>query len=629
MVEAKTSSAEGDHAPPRGMALYLATLGIVFGDIGTSPLYALRECFYGEHGVEPTHANILGVLSLIVWALTIVVSVKYLLYVMRADNRGEGGVLALMALASSSSQTWTRNIVVILGLFGAALLYGDGIITPAISVLSAVEGLEVAAPALHAWVVPITVVVLIGLFSVQRRGTAGVGAMFGPVTVVWFAALAALGANQIVHNPEVLGALSPHYGARFLLTNHWHGFLVLGSVFLVVTGGEALYADMGHFGIRPIRRMWFAVVMPALVINYMGQGAQLMSNPASASNPFYLMAPSWALYPLLLLSTLATVIASQAVISGAFSLTRQATMLGFWPRVRILHTSAKEIGQIYVPVVNSALMLATIALVIGFGSSAALASAYGIAVTTTMVITTLLAYVVSRRSWGFGLLASWALTGIFLLPDLAFFSANVIKIEQGGWFPLLVAVLVFFLMTTWRKGVTRLRTRIFDQLVPLEDFFELMRIERPARVPGTAVFMTSATEGAPPALMQSLYHNRAVHKHAILMTIKIEEVPYISEEERVSVQTLEHGFHRIIARYGFMETPNIPALLARDDTPTPPIEHTTFYLGRETIVPEGRHGMSVWRTKLFAMLARNALPANAFFEVPPSRVLEVGAQIEL
>ncbi len=617
------------HAEHRGADLYLATLGVVYGDIGTSPLYAIRECFSGEHGVAPTHENVLGILSLVFWALSIVISVKYLLYVMRADNRGEGGILALMALASSDHRTTGKRVVLFLGLFGAALLYGDGMISPAIAVLSAVEGVQIAAPALHAWVVPITVAILVGLFFFQRRGTARVGAVFGPVTLVWFAAIAALGVRQIIANPGVLAAINPVHGAAFLLTNRWQGFLVLGAVFLVVTGGESLYADMGHFGVRPIRRMWFSLVFPALFLNYMGQGAELMANPAAATNPFYLMAPAWALFPLLILSTMATIIASQAVISGAFSLTRQATMLGFWPRVRILHTSAKEIGQIYVPVVNWALMLATIGVVVGFRSSTNLAAAYGVAVTTTMVITTLLAYVVARRVWGWKTMTALVVTLLLLTPDLAFFIANMLKIEQGGWFPLTIAVCTFFLMTTWKKGATCLRARLLEELVPLEDFFELMRIERPARVPGTAVFMTSTAEGAPPALMQSLYHNRVVHQNVILMTIKTQDVPFVTDDERVEVSVLQDGFHRIVAHYGFMETPNIPALLARDDTPTPPIEYTTFYLGRETIVPEGRHGMSVWRTRIFAAMTRNALPANAFFEVPASRVLEVGGQVEL
>ncbi|MCA9634221.1 MAG: KUP/HAK/KT family potassium transporter, partial [Myxococcales bacterium] len=464
------------------LSLCLLALGVVYGDIGTSPLYAIRECFYGEHAVEPSRANVLGVLSLVFWSLTIVISVKYLLYVMRADNRGEGGILALMALASSSRRSGRVGAVtIVLGLFGAALLYGDGMITPAISVLSAIEGVGVVAPALSHFVEPITVAILIALFMFQKRGTAGVGRVFGPVTLVWFLVLALLGARQMLVRPEVLWALSPHHALVFLIDNQAHGFLVLGAVFLVVTGGEALYADMGHFGVRPIRLTWFAVALPALLLNYFGQGALLLSNPEAASNPFYRMAPSWAVVPLIGLSTAATIIASQAVISGAFSLTRQAAMLGFWPRVRIQHTSESEIGQIYVPTINWLLMVASIGLVLGFGTSSNLAAAYGIAVTTTMVITTLLAFIVARYRWGWPLLGAGTLSAAFLVLDLAFFGANVVKIAHGGWFPILVGAMVLLLMTTWRRGRAQLGERFREQLVPLEDFFEVMRIERPAR----------------------------------------------------------------------------------------------------------------------------------------------------
>jgi KUP system potassium uptake protein len=617
---------------PRGKylaGLCLAALGIVYGDIGTSPLYALRECFHGEHAVPPTHDNVLGVLSLVFWSLTIVICVKYLGYVLRADNRGEGGILALMALATRGAKaSRTQTAVVLAGLFGAALLYGDGMITPAISVLSAVEGLQIAAPALGHFVLPITVVILVGLFWIQKHGTAGVGVVFGPITLVWFAVLSVLGISQILEQPQVLLGLSPAYGAAFLLHHGFLGFLVLGSVFLVVTGGEALYADMGHFGPRPIRLTWFGLVFPALLLNYFGQGALLLSNPATAENPFYLMAPSWALYPMLVLSTLATIIASQAVISGAFSLTRQAMMLGFWPRARIQHTSSREIGQIYVPTINWALMLATIALVLGFKSSSNLAAAYGIAVTTTMIITALLAYVVARRLWGWNRLAAGSVTALFLTVDLTFFGANIIKIEQGGWFPLGVAALVFALMTTWKKGRTLLGERIRASIVPLSDFFELMHIELPARVPGTAVFMTSNAEGTPPALLHNFHHNRVVHEQVILLTIVTEEVAYVQDSERAEVEELREGFVRVVARYGFMEDPDIIELLARKDTPTPPIEYTTFFLGRETLLAQGR-SMVRWRERLFSFMSRNALTATAFFNVPPDRVVELGSQVEL
>ena len=612
------------------LGLCMTALGVVYGDIGTSPLYAIHECFKGEHGVPVTHENVLGVLSLIFWSLTIVISIKYLVYVMRADNRGEGGILALMALATSRGgkrrSTW---VVVLLGLFGAALLYGDGMITPAISVLGATEGLEVATPAFSHFIAPITIVILIGLFMFQKRGTAGVGAIFGPVTLVWFILLSVLGIVHIVDQPKVLLALSPLHGALFLLHNHINGFLVLGAVFLVATGGEALYADMGHFGARPIRLTWFVLVLPALLLNYFGQGALLLDHPEAIRNPFYLMAPRWALYPLVIMATMATIIASQAVISGAFSLTRQATMLGFWPRVQIQHTSAKEIGQIYVPSINWVLMLATIGLVLGFKSSTNLAAAYGIAVTTTMVITTALAYIVARHVWGWKLWTSLSLTIFFLVIDLAFFGANLIKVEQGGWFPLLVASGVFLLMTTWQKGRQVLGQQIRERIVPLEDFFELMRIERPHRAPGSAVFMTSNPTGTPPALLHNFQHNRVVHEQVMLLTIVTEEVSHVEDAERVSVEELPEGFVRIVAHYGFMEDPDLVALILRDDTPTPPIQHTTFFMGRETLLAEGRHGMSRWREQIFAYMSRNALRATAFFNVPPERVMELGSQVEL
>ncbi|HEY3497865.1 MAG TPA: KUP/HAK/KT family potassium transporter, partial [Polyangiaceae bacterium] len=486
---------------PKGryfFALCLGALGVVYGDIGTSPLYAIRECFHPAHGLAVTAPNVLGLLSLIFWSLMIVITAKYLAYVLRADNRGEGGVLALMALALGASKgrlpAWG---VIGLGLFGAALLYGDGMITPAISILGALEGLVVATSTFEAWVVPLTIVILVLLFLVQRLGTARVGAVFGPVMLVWFAVLALLGLGHIVMNPGVLVALSPHFALGFVLGHGKIAFVVLGSAFLVVTGGEALYADMGHFGARPIRWAWLLVAAPALVLNYFGQGALLIAEPSAIENPFFLSAPRWALYPLVVLSVVAAVIASQAVISGAFSLTRQATMLGFWPRVEIQHTSAREIGQIYVPTINWMLMIATIALVLGFRTSSNLAAAYGIAVTTTMVITTLLAYVVARHQWGWGAFPAVGLTAIFAIVDLGFFGANALKIAHGGWFPLLVGAGIFVLMTTWKRGRELLARRIRAQIVPLEDFWELLRVERPARVPGTGVFMTSNAEGAP------------------------------------------------------------------------------------------------------------------------------------
>ena len=628
------AAAEPSKPVPRGqylLKLCLGSLGVVYGDIGTSPLYAVRECFHGDHGVRVTSPNVLGVLSLVFWSLTIVISLKYLVYVMRADNRGEGGVLALMALASTSTRDRRRigPMVVMLGLFGAALLYGDGMITPAISVLSAMEGLAVVAPSLGHFIVPLTIVCLVALFLVQKHGTAGVGAVFGPFTLVWFLVLGALGVHQIVNHPSVLAAVNPAHGLAFLQHNRLNGFLVLGAVFLVVTGGEALYADMGHFGARPIRMTWFAIVLPSLMLNYFGQGALLIAEPAAISNPFYLMAPAWALVPLLVLSTLATCIASQAVISGAFSLTRQATMLGYWPRMHIQHTSAHEIGQIYVPAINWMLMLATIGLVLGFRTSSNLAAAYGIAVTTTMVITTLLAYFVARHRWGWGRVPSIGLTGLLLSIDLAFFGANVIKIEQGGWFPLAVAAAIFLVMTTWRKGRGILANQIQEQIVPITDFFEVMHVEPTSRVPGTAVFMTSNATGTPPALMHNFMHNHVVHEQVILLTVVTEETAHVDDEDRVSVEELGNGFVRVVARYGFMQTPDVVALLARKDTPSPPLEYTTFFLGNEVVLPEASGGMFPWRGQLFAFLARNAIRPTTFFNIPTRRVMEIGSQMSI
>lgn len=613
------------------LTLSLAALGIVFGDIGTSPLYALRECLHGPHGIAPERANVLGVLSLIFWSLVLVVAVKYLGYVLRADNKGEGGILALMALASAKTHEdrIRHRIVIVLGLFGAALLYGDGMITPAVTVLSAVEGLNIAAPALERYVVPITIAILILLFAFQRKGTASLGAIFGPITLLWFLALALLGITNIVRHPDVLFALNPSYGFSFLLHQRGVGFLILGSVFFVVTGAEALYADMGHFGARPIRLTWFAVVMPALVLNYFGQGALVIGNPKAAENPFYLMVPSWALYPMIVLSTLAAIIASQALISGAFSITRQAMMLGFWPRLRVAHTSARQIGQIYVPAINWLLMLATIGLVLGFGSSSKLSAAYGIAVSLTMVITPLLAYVVARNQWGWSVSLAGGVTLIFLIPDLAFLGANLVKIADGGWFPLVIGAAIFTLLTTWKRGRVILAERFREQMVPLQDFFELIHVERPARVPGMAVFMTSNRDGTPPALMHNFMHNRVVHQRVVLLTVITEEVARVAEEERLTFEELPLGFWRVIARYGFMEYPNVPDLLAQGQVPGYALEHTTFFLGRETLLASERPGMAIWRERVFAFMSRNAQPATAFFGIPTDRVLEIGTQIEL
>jgi KUP system potassium uptake protein len=611
----------------------LGALGIVYGDIGTSPLYSLRECFHGVHGVPPTHANVLGVLSLVFWALIVVVTLKYHVYVLRMDNRGEGGILALMGLVhkESGKQTGFRRLIVPLGLFGAALLYGDGIITPAISVLSAVEGLEVVTPAFTKFVVPITIVILIGLFLFQKHGTGRIGSVFGPVMLLWFGSLAVLGISGILRDPSVLAAVNPAHAFHFFARNGFHGFLVLGAVFLVATGGEALYADMGHFGERPIQVDWFGFVGPSLILNYFGQGALLIHNPEATSNPFYRLAPGWALYPLLVLATAATVIASQAIISGAFSLTRQAIQLGYLPRMRIDHTSAREIGQIYVPGVNWALMFACIALVLGFGSSSRLASAYGVAVTTTMVITTILAYFAARHVLGWNIAAAVAVTAAFLFADLAFFGANMVKVVHGGWFPLAVALAVFTLMATWRRGRQILFDRIQEVGMSDGDFLKSIARHLPPRVSGTAVFMDRTIDEIPLPLLHNLKHNKVLHEKVVLLTIVTEEVPYVSDEEQAEVRELGAGLYRLVARYGFMETPEVPALLTNVEIPGVSFDpaSTTFFLGRETLLATSRPGMAIWRERLFSWMVRNAEGAALYFRLPPNRVVELGAQIEL
>ena len=612
----------------RLLALSILALGVVYGDIGTSPLYAMRECFYGSHAVALSRANILGVLSLIFWSLIIVVTLKYQVYVIHFDNRGEGGILALMGLVSmnKSRRTTLRAAFIILGVFGAALLYGDGMITPAISVLGAVEGLKIAAPFFTAYVIPITIIILVLLFMLQRRGTTGVGQVFGPIMLLWFFTIAVLGIRGILLDPTVLTAVNPIHAVRFFFANRLHGFLVLGAVFLVTTGGEALYADLGHFGPKPIKRAWFAIAGPALVLQYLGQGALLLHQPEAAHNPFYLLAPPWALYPLVVLATSAAVIGSQAIISGVFSLTRQAIQLGYLPRMQIIHTSRAEIGQIYMPSVNWALMIATIMLVAGFRSSSALAGAYGVAVSLTMIITTILADVVARERLGWGHLTAIAVTIGFLIGDFAFLGANLAKIADGGWFPLLIAAVVFTVMTTWRKGRQILSARLREGALSPELFVQSIKVRPPVRVPGTAVFMHRASEGVPPALLHSLKHYKAMHEKVILLTIIAEEVSHLAGEERMHMEELGEGIWRVTGRYGFMEEPDVPALLAT--LKTPPMD-TTYFLGRETLIVTNRpSGMAQWREKLFAWMSRNAESAARFFRLPPNRVVELGAQIE-
>ena len=609
----------------RTASLAIAAIGVVYGDIGTSPLYTIRESFNEAYGLTPNAPDVLGVLSLIFWSLTIVVTLKYVLFVLRADNRGEGGVMALLALAVRHVDGRTRAFLVVMGLCGAALFYGDGIITPAISVLSAVEGLEIATPQLKPYVVPLSVVVLCLLFAVQRRGTESVGGWFGPITLAWFAAIALLGFVQITQHPEVLSAVDPRYALDFGARHGMGAFVALGAIVLAVTGAEALYADIGHFGKRPIRIAWLYLVLPALLLNYFGQGALILSDPTTIRNPFYLLAPDWALYPMVALATAATIIASQAVISGAFSITRQAIQLGYLPRLAIKHTSSETIGQVYLPHVNLALLAAVVALVVGFGSSSSLANAYGIAVTGTFLTTTVLIYFVARRQWGWGALATGIVVLCFGAVDAAFLGANLIKILDGGWFPIVVGVGIFVLMTTWKKGREILLARLREESLPLAGFLARLGEHPVTRVPGTAVFMTSTADAIPHALLHNLKHNRVLHERVVILTAQIEDVPYVADDERASVRALAGNFFTLLVRYGFMETPDIPSMLAkcRSSLELDPME-TSFFLGRETLIPRRRTDMAMWREKLFIRLARNALSAVEFFKIPPGRVVELG-----
>jgi KUP system potassium uptake protein len=615
------------------LPLALGALGVVYGDIGTSPLYALRECFHGPHAIAPTAENVHGVLSLVFWSLLIVISIKYLAFVMRADNRGEGGILALLALVRSDAKDGRHRHLALLGMgiFGAALLYGDGMITPAISVLSALEGLSIATPFFEPYILPLTVVILVGLFVVQSRGTARVGAVFGPIMLLWFTTLGILGLVSIASYPRVLSSVNPIDAFTFFRANGWHGFLILGTVFLVVTGGEALYADMGHFGRKPIRFAWFSLVLPALFLNYFGQGALLLRDSSHAVNPFFHLAPAWSLIPMVILATAATVIASQAVISGAFSLTRQAVQLGYSPRVRIEHTSHEEIGQIYVPSTNWALMVATIVLVLEFRTSSNLAAAYGVAVTSTMVITTALAYFVARHRWGFSLPASLGITAFFLVFDLAFFTSSLVKVPHGGWVPLVIALAIFILMTTWKRGRDILRVRLQERSLPFQEFLTRIEAERPTRIRRAAVFLSGDPTGTPPALIHNLEHNEVLHQPVVLLTVETEEVPYVPSSERLEVVPLGAGFHRAIARYGFMQDPSVPEIVARMTQHGLHLrmDETTFFLGGENVVPTRLPGMAIWREKLFALMTRNALRATDFFRIPPSRVIEVRMQVEI
>ena len=616
-------------------SLTLLALGIVYGDIGTSPLYALRESFHHSYGLSPAPENVLGILSLIFWALLLVISLHYVSFIMRADNHGEGGILALTSLVTPVSvrRGGGRWLLLMLGLFGTALLFGDGAITPAISVLSAVEGLEVATPLLEPYVLPITIAILVVLFLFQSRGSGAVGRLFGPVTLLWFGTLAVLGVTQIVREPGVLVAANPLYAVQFFAENGLTGFLVLGSVFLVVTGGEALYADMGHFGRLPIRLGWFVVVLPSLLLNYFGQGALLIAQPEAVENPFYRMVPAWGLYPTVVLATLATVIASQALISGAFSLTMQAVQLGLMPRLKIEHTSAREFGQIYVPAVNWALMLACVGLVLGFRSSSNLAAAYGVAVTMTMAVTTLLFFFVVSQRWKWPPILAVLYCGFFILIDLSFFGANVIKIPQGGWFPIVVAVVIFTFMSTWRRGRLILNQRLRQSRIPLgafcSDVFE--NAPKPLRVPGTAIYMSGSLKGTPPALLHNFRFNRVLHETVILLSIEVEEKPRVPFKERISLTPVGEGFYRLVLRFGFMENTDVPKALLGvklDGKLLRPGE-VLYFLGRETLLPTKGHGMALWRERLFALMARNAQSAISFFSLPSEQVAEIGVQVEL
>ena len=628
--------AENSHQQQSRAALTLLAFGVVFGDIGTSPLYAVKETFGPGHGIALTADNVLGGLSTIFWALMIVVSLKYVMLIMRADNRGEGGIMALLALASGSIKShpeW-RAPLLVAGAIGAALFYGDAVLTPAISVLSAVEGLEVGTSALKPYVLPMAVGVLVALFLFQRRGTATVGTLFGPVTLLWFLALAAAGVYGIAQNPAVLGALNPWHAVRFFTSHILASFVVLGSVVLAVTGAEALYADMGHFGKGPIRLAWFGLVLPALALNYFGQGALLIADPQAVKNPFYLLVPGWALYPMIALATAATVIASQATISGAYSITKQAIQLGFLPRMNIVHTSATTIGQVYIPAINWILLAAVLAAVVGFGSSSELASAYGVAVTATMLVDTLLTFFVIRYGWGYPLALCIASTGFFIVVDAAFFSATLLKIAEGGWFPLVIGAAVFTFMTTWRRGREILFERLRASTVTLEPFLESLFRDAPQRVAGTSVFLTATPEVVPHALLHNLYHNKVLHQRVVFLTVTVKDVPTVALGERVTVQALGHECYRVTLAFGFMDRPDVWRALS-ELGPAQGLEfdlmQTSFFLSRETVIPVGgvAGGMALWRERIFATMARNAGSAVEYFNIPTNRVIELGTQVQI
>ena len=614
-------------------ALALAALGVVYGDIGTSPLYVMKEVFAGIHPIQLSPDNVLGILSLIVWSLIIVVSIKYVVFIMRADNRGEGGIMALIALAlhSAKGNAKREKAIMLAGLVGAGMFYGDGIVTPAISVLSALEGLGVATPVLHPYIIPLTLIVLFTLFYYQRKGTASVGALFGPVMVLWFSTLAVLGVISIAENPSVLRALSPMYGLVFLIENRALAVVAMGAVVLSVTGAEALYADMGHFGSKPIRQAWFCFVLPALILNYFGQGALLLADPSTVENPFYHLAPEWLLFPLVGLSTLATVIASQAVISGAFSVSQQAMQLGFFPRLEVQYTSEKAQGQVYLPGVNWGLFTAVVILVLGFKSTNNLAAAYGIAVTGDMVITSILATFVAAKSWGWGWGRAIALFAVFLTVELTFLFANLLKIPDGGWFPLAAGALIFLLMSTWKRGGQLLTERTSGEAIDLETFIDALLVSMPSRVPGTSVFMTSRNDRVPNAMLHNLMHNKVLHERVLIVSVEVFDVPYVPEIDRVEIRKLKGDFYRVTVQYGFKDEPDIPLALTScaDQGVSIEMMETSFFLGRATLIPKVGSGMMLWREKLFVAMFRNASSATTFYKIPSNRVVELGTQVVL
>lgn len=624
------------HTEQKGAALLataVAAIGVVFGDIGTSPLYTMKESFSGSHGMPISETNVLGILSLATWALILVVSIKYVIFIMRANNRGEGGIMAMMALALQSvgENRNLRRVIITLAIFGAALFYGDGVITPAMSILGAVEGMKVIAPQFESYIVPATIVIVLGLFAMQRTGTASVGRVFGPIMTIWFLVIGVLGLIEILAEPAILRAINPWFGVQFFFAHPLISFIALGTVVLAITGAEAVYADMGHFGMKPIRVAWFVWVFPGLLLNYYGQGALLLADPSTAANPFYLLAPEWGRIPLLILATCAAVIASQAVISGAFSVTRQAIQLGFAPRMQVLHTSDETAGQIFVPWVNRFLLIAIILTVIGFQNSTNLAAAYGIAVTGAMLIDTLLALIVAVNLWRWSKPLAILAGVIFISIDLGFFLANAIKIPHGGWYPLVLGAMIFLFMTTWRKGRSLISAKMKAEGLSLAPFISSIAAHPPLRVPGSAVFMTTSLDSVPHALLHNLKHNKVLHDRNVLLTVEVQEIPVVEKGDRLIIEALGNEFYSIKLRFGFAEDPNVPRVLESCEACGLPFDmmDTTFFLSRETLVPTADKGMPLWRDKIFAFMHRNAEPATAYFQIPGNRLIELGTQVDI